>query len=125
MTSSTHLSRTDSDSKAAEPTPSVRAAGVGSQEHERSASRHRYGREMMPVITGRHAFLEVLHQEGVEYIFGNPGTTELPLIDALVDRPDFKYILALQESAAVGIADGYAQASGKIGVLNLHVSPGL
>nr|MDQ3830800.1 thiamine pyrophosphate-binding protein [Candidatus Tectomicrobia bacterium] len=55
----------------------------------------------MPVITGRHAFLEVLHQEGVEYIFGNPGTTELPLIDALVDRPDFKYILALQESVAV------------------------
>ena len=42
----------------------------------------------MPVITGRHAFLEVLHQEGVEYIFGNPGTTELPLMDALVDRPD-------------------------------------
>jgi benzoylformate decarboxylase len=79
----------------------------------------------MPVITGRHAFLEVLHQEGVEYIFGNPGTTELPLIDALVDRPDFKYILALQESVAVGMADGYAQASGKVGVLNLHVSPGL
>jgi benzoylformate decarboxylase len=79
----------------------------------------------MPVMTGRHAFLEVLHQEGVEYIFGNPGTTELPLMDALVDRPDLKYILALQESAAVGMADGYAQASGKVGVLNLHVSPGL
>jgi benzoylformate decarboxylase len=79
----------------------------------------------MPVITGRHAFLEVLHQEGVEYIFGNPGTTELPLIDALVDRPDINYILALQEASAVGMADGYAQASGKVGVLNLHVSPGL
>ncbi len=79
----------------------------------------------MPVMTGRHAFLEVLHQEGVEYIFGNPGTTELPLMDALVDRPDLKYILALQEAAAVGMADGYAQASGKVGVLNLHVSPGL
>lgn len=79
----------------------------------------------MPTISGRHAFLEVLHQEGVEYIFGNPGTTELPLMDALVDRPDFKYILALQEGAAVGMADGYAQASGKVGVLNLHVSPGL
>jgi len=79
----------------------------------------------MLVITGRHAFLEVLHQEGVEYIFGNPGTTELPLMDALVDRPDLKYILALQESAAVAMADGYAQASGKVGVLNLHVSPGL
>jgi benzoylformate decarboxylase len=79
----------------------------------------------MPVITGRHAFLEVLHQEGVEYLFGNPGTTELPLMDALVDRPDIKYILALQEAAAVGMADGYAQASGKVGVLNLHVSPGL
>jgi benzoylformate decarboxylase len=79
----------------------------------------------MPVITGRHAFLEVLRQEGVEYIFGNPGTTELPLMDALVDRPDFKYILALQEGVAVGMADGYAQASGTVGVLNLHVSPGL
>jgi benzoylformate decarboxylase len=79
----------------------------------------------MPVMTGRHAFLEVLHQEGVEYIFGNPGTTELPLIDALVDRPDFTYILALQEAVAVGMADGYAQASGTVGVLNLHVSPGL
>jgi len=79
----------------------------------------------MPLITGRHAFLEVLRQEGVEYIFGNPGTTELPLMDALVDRPDIKYILALQEAAAVGMADGYAQASGKVGVLNLHVSPGL
>src|SRR5918997_75154 len=79
----------------------------------------------MPTITGRHALLELLHQEGVEYIFGNPGTTELPLIDALVDRPDFKYILALQESVAVGMADGYSQASGKVGVLNLHVSPGL
>ncbi len=79
----------------------------------------------MPIITGRHAFLEVLHQEGVEYIFGNPGTTELPLMDGLVDRPDIKYILALQESSAVGMADGYAQASGKVGVLNLHVSPGL
>jgi benzoylformate decarboxylase len=79
----------------------------------------------MPVITGRHAFLEVLHQEGVDYIFGNPGTTELPLMDALVDRPDITYILALQEGAAVGLADGYAQASSKVGVLNLHVSPGL
>jgi benzoylformate decarboxylase len=79
----------------------------------------------MPVITGRHAFLEVLHQEGVEYIFGNPGTTELPLMDALVDRPDIQYILALQEAGAVGMADGYAQASDKVGVLNLHVSPGL
>jgi benzoylformate decarboxylase len=79
----------------------------------------------MPIMSGRHAFLEVLHQEGVEYIFGNPGTTELPLMDALVDRPDFNYILALQEAVAVGMADGYAQASGKVGVLNLHVSPGL
>lgn len=79
----------------------------------------------MPMISGRHAFLDVLQQEGVEYIFGNPGTTELPLMDGLVDRPEIKYILALQESSAVGIADGYAQASGKVGVLNLHVSPGL
>src|ERR687887_467545 len=83
------------------------------------------GRDDMPVITGRHAFLEVLHQEGVEYIFGNPGTTELPLMDALVDRPDLRYILALQEAAAVGMADGHAQGSGQGRGVKLHVSPGL
>jgi benzoylformate decarboxylase len=60
--------------------------------------------------------LEVLRSEGVRYVFGNPGTTELPLIDALVDAPDISYIWALQEASAVAMADGYAQAAGPISI---------
>jgi benzoylformate decarboxylase len=58
-------------------------------------------------------------------VFGNPGTTELPLIDALFDAPDIRYILALQEASAVAMADGYAQAASRPGVLNLHTTGGL
>lgn len=79
----------------------------------------------MPVMAGRQAFLDILRASGVEYIFGNPGTTELPLMDVLPDHPDFKYILTLQEGVAMAMADGYALASGKLGVLNVHVTPGL
>ena len=61
----------------------------------------------------------------MEYIIGNPGTTELPLMDVLPDHPEFKYILTLQEGVAMAMADGYALASGKLGVLNVHVAPGL
>lgn len=74
---------------------------------------------------GADVLLETLSSEGVEYIFGNPGTTELPLIDALLRNPALKYILALQEASAVAMADGYAQASGKPGFLNLHTAGGL
>ncbi|CAM7181824.1 thiamine pyrophosphate-binding protein [Enterobacter kobei] len=74
---------------------------------------------------GGDVLLEVLESEGVEYIFGNPGTTELPLMDALLRRPKVSYILALQEASAVAMADGYAQASGKPGFLNLHTAGGL
>lgn len=74
---------------------------------------------------GAELFLDVLESEGVEYIFGNPGTTELPLMDALSDSKSIHYVLALQESSAVAMADGYAQASGKPGVLNLHTAGGL
>lgn len=79
----------------------------------------------MPRMAGRHAFLSILQQAGVEHIFGNPGTTELPLMDVLVDYPEFKYILTLQEGVAMAMADGYALSSGKLGVLNFHVTPGL
>jgi benzoylformate decarboxylase len=74
---------------------------------------------------GAAVLLEVLRSEGVRYIFGNPGTTELPLIDALVDAPDISYVWALQEASAVAMADGYAQAAGRTGVLNLHTAGGL
>ena len=75
--------------------------------------------------TGAHLLLELLRSEGVEFVFGNPGTTELPLIDALVDFPDIKYIWGLQEASVVGMADGYAQASGKTGFVNLHTAGGV
>ena len=55
-------------------------------------------------MTGKQALLEMLKAEGVEYIFGNPGTSEGPIIDMLGDYPEFKYILTLQESVAVGWA---------------------
>src|SRR3984885_10550671 len=74
---------------------------------------------------GAGVLLEVLRSEGVEYVFGNPGTTELPLIDALLETPDISYTLALQESSAVAMADGYAQAARKPGFINLHTAGGL
>src|SRR4029453_4076561 len=55
----------------------------------------------------------------------NPGTPELPLMDAFAVDRDIRYVLALQEAAAMAMADGYAQASGKLAVVNLHVAPGL
>src|SRR5246127_2275287 len=62
---------------------------------------------------------------GDQIHFGNPGTTELPLIDALVVNPDFRYVWGLQEATVVSMADGYAQASGKPAFVNLHTSGGL
>ncbi len=79
----------------------------------------------MPVMSGKRAFLDLLKQEGVTVMFGNPGTTELPLMDAFAVEHDIKYILGLQEAALMAMADGYAQASGNLAVLNLHVAPGL
>jgi benzoylformate decarboxylase len=79
----------------------------------------------MPFIPGGQAFLEVLKQEGVRYIFGNPGSTELPLMDALAGQKEIRYYLALHEGVAVSMADGYARASGKLGVVNVHISPGI
>jgi benzoylformate decarboxylase len=76
-------------------------------------------------MSGKRAFLELLKQEGVDTIFGNPGTTELPLMDALAADNEMRYVLALQEAAVMAMADGYAQASGKLAVVNLHVAPGL
>lgn len=71
------------------------------------------------------AMLEVLRTEGVEKIFGNPGTTELPLIDALAKAPDFEYVLAVQELSAVAMADGYARATRRTAFVSLHVAAGL
>jgi benzoylformate decarboxylase len=74
---------------------------------------------------GRDVLLDILDDEGVHHIFGNPGTTELPLMDELAARPEFEYVLCLQENTAVGMADGYAQATGRPALVNLHTSSGL
>ncbi len=76
-------------------------------------------------MTGIEAFLEVLAAAGVKHIFGNPGTTELPLNDALVNDRRFHYIFGLHEIPVMAMADGYAQASGSIGVANVHICCGL
>lgn len=76
-------------------------------------------------MTGIEAFLEILAGAGVDHIFGNPGTTELPLNDALARNARFRYILGLQEIPVLAAADGYAMASGRVGVVNLHTACGL
>ena len=79
----------------------------------------------MTVMAGRQAIMEIFRAEGVDHIFGNPGTTELGFMDILQDYPDIRYIVCLHESIALGAAQMYANASGKTGVVNLHVAPGL
>ena len=76
-------------------------------------------------ITGRSAFLALLKDEGVTTLFGNPGTTELPIMHALAEHPDLGYVLGLQESVVIGMADGFTRASGKLTSCNVHVAPGL
>jgi benzoylformate decarboxylase len=76
-------------------------------------------------ITGRSAFLALLKDEGVTHLFGNPGTTELPIMHALRDHPDLTYVLGMQEALVVAMADGFSRASGKLVACNVHVAPGL
>ncbi|MCW3067007.1 MAG: hypothetical protein JWN32_4179, partial [Solirubrobacterales bacterium] len=71
----------------------------------------------------RDAAFELFRRRGMTTVFGNPGSTELPM---LKDYPsDFRYVLGLQEAVAVGMADGYAQASGRPAHVNLHTAPGV
>jgi benzoylformate decarboxylase len=75
------------------------------------------------MATVREVTLDLLRANGMTTIFGNPGSTELPM---LADFPsDFTYVLALQELAVMGMADGYAQASGRTTHVNLHTAPGV
>src|SRR3954454_8031410 len=80
---------------------------------------------VMRMPQARDVFLEVLASEGVTHVFGNPGTTELPFIDALAGQTGIEYVLALQEASAVAMADGYAQVTHRPAFLNLHTSAGL
>jgi benzoylformate decarboxylase len=76
-------------------------------------------------ITGRSAFLALLKGEGITHLFGNPGTTELPIMHALKDHPELTYVMAMQESVVVAIADGFSRGSGRLVACNVHVAPGL
>ncbi|MEA2436674.1 MAG: benzoylformate decarboxylase [Thermoleophilaceae bacterium] len=71
----------------------------------------------------REATFEMLRARGMTTLFGNPGSTELPMLRDFPD--DFRYVLGLQEAVAVGMADGFAQASGQVGHVNLHTAPGV
>ncbi len=76
-------------------------------------------------LFGREAFLRLLESEGIRHLFGNPGTTELPIMAALPENPSIRYVMALQESLVVAMADGYSRASGELSACNVHVAPGL
>ena len=80
---------------------------------------------MSQTMSGKQAVLEMLKAEGIEYIFGNPGTSEGPLIDMLGDYPEFKYIMALQESVAMGMGESFARSTEKTSFVSLHVDSGL
>ena len=79
----------------------------------------------MARITGRSAFLALLKSEGITHLFGNPGTTELPIMHALGQHPEITYVMAMQESLVVAMADGFSRASGQLVACNVHVAPGL
>src|SRR3954447_14475225 len=76
-------------------------------------------------MRGRRVLMESLLSNGVSHIFGNPGTTETPLLDSLVTYPQIEYVMTLHEGVAVGAANFHAQATGRPAVANLHVAPGL
>ncbi len=76
-------------------------------------------------LNGARALMEIFRLEGVEYIFGLPGATEVLFMQALKDYPELQYRLGLHEVVVTGMAEGYARATGKPGVLNLHTNTGL
>ncbi len=80
-------------------------------------------RKLPRMTTVRDATFDMFRARGMTTMFGNPGSTELPMLKDFPD--DFRYVLGLQEAVAVGMADGFAQASGKPGHVNLHTAPGV
>lgn len=80
---------------------------------------------IMKHLFGRQAFVELLISEGITHLFGNPGTTELPIMQALPEYPELRFILGLQEAVVVAMADGFARASRQLTAANVHVAPGL
>ncbi len=79
----------------------------------------------MRSTNGRFAIIEQLLADGITYMFGNPGTVEQGFLDAIESYPDMRYITTLQETIAVGMADGYARATQRPTVVQLHSGVGL
>ena len=79
----------------------------------------------MTRITGRRAFLQLLVDEGVTHLFGNPGTTELAIMEVVPEFAQLEFVLGLQEAVVMAMADGYCRASGRLSAANVHVMPGL
>lgn len=75
--------------------------------------------------TGRFTIIEQFLADGMNFMFGNPGTVEQGFLDALSSYPEMRYVLTLQESVAVMVADGYARATQKPTLVQLHSTPGV
>jgi benzoylformate decarboxylase len=80
---------------------------------------------MTAAKTGRFALIEQLLADGITHMFGNPGTVEQGFLDSLGDYPDFRYVMTLQETIAVAMADGYARATRRPTLVQLHSGVGL
>ena len=79
----------------------------------------------MPRMTGKRAMLEQLIADGVQHVFGNPGTTEQGFMDVLQDYPQVQFMLALHEGVAVSMADAYARLTRRPAFVEVHIAPGL
>src|SRR5664279_327375 len=79
----------------------------------------------MPGKSGRFAMIEQFLADDIHFMFGNPGTVEQGFLDSLEKYPDFKYIMGLQETIAVGMADGHARATKRPTLVQLHSGVGL
>jgi benzoylformate decarboxylase len=79
----------------------------------------------MSLTQGAFALIDILKNEGVKYVFGIPGATEILFMDALEKEPDIHYILSFNEIVSAGMAEGYSRAAGKPAFLNLHTGPGV
>ena len=75
-------------------------------------------------LTPAEALVAILREEGVDRVFGNPGTTELTLLQALAGDRRIEYVLGVQEASVVAMADGYARATGRTAVVSLHAAGG-
>ena len=76
-------------------------------------------------LAGKHALLQMFVAEGVNYVFGNPGTSETPMMTILPEYKDLNYVLVLQEGVAVGMAEGYGRSTGTVPLVSLHIDNGM